>query len=79
MGLFGAADEWVGGKKNPLPSPFSKICNTSHTMMELGKVIPYLKKIQKVYESSGITLEFCWHQHFFIENQQIFLYHEIQI
>ena len=26
--------------------------------------IPYLKKIQNLYESCDIPLEFCWHQHF---------------
>ena len=25
------------------------------------------------------TLEFCWHQHFFIINRQVFLYQEIQM
>ena len=32
-----------GGKKAPLP----KICHIYPTMMKLGTVIPYLKKIQK--------------------------------
>ena len=27
-------------------------------------VIPYLNKIQKIYESRDSLLEFCWHQHF---------------
>ena len=48
-------------------------------MMNLGTVIPYLKKIQKLYESRDTPLEFCWHQHFFTGNQQILLYQEIQI
>ena len=34
-------------------------------------VIPYLRKAQKIYESLDAPLEFCWHQHFFIGNQQI--------
>ena len=42
MGLFGAADGW-GGKKTPPP----KICHTYLTMMKLGTVTPFLKKIQK--------------------------------
>ena len=63
------------GKKAPL----SKICYIDSTMMELGMVIPYLKKIQKIYKSQDTPLEFCWHQHFFIGNQQLLLYHEIQI
>ena len=28
-------------------------------------VIPYLKKIQKMYESRDTPIESCWHQHFF--------------
>ena len=51
---------WRGGKKAALP----KICHTYPTMMKLGTVIPYLKKIQKIYESRNTPLEFCWHQHF---------------
>ena len=49
MGIFGAAYGWGGGsraKRSPLP----KICHTYTTMMKLGTVIPYLKKIQGVYE-----------------------------
>ena len=47
MGFFGSAHGGGGGgKKAPLP----KICHTCPTMMKLGKVIPYLKKIQKICE-----------------------------
>ena len=42
-------------------------------MMKFGAVIPYLKKIQNIYESRDTPLNFCWHQHFFIGNQR-FLY-----
>ena len=58
MGFFGAAHgwgEWGGDKKAPLP----KICHTYPTMMKLGTVIPYPKKIQKIYESRDTPLEFC--------------------
>ena len=48
-------------------------------MMKLDIVIPYLKKIKKIYESRDTPPEFCWHQHFFPGNQQILLYQEIQI
>ena len=48
-------------------------------MMKLGTVIPYLKKIQKTYESRDTPREFCWHQHFFTVSQQILLYRETQI
>ena len=73
MGFSGAAHGSGGGgwgKKAPLP----KICHTYPTMMKLDLVIPYPKKIQKIYESRDTPLEFCWHQHFFTENQQILLY-----
>ena len=57
IGFFGAGHGWGGGggKKAPLP----KICHTYPTMMKLGTVIPYLKKIQKIYESRDTPLEFC--------------------
>ena len=64
MGIFGAAHRW-GGKETPLP----KICHTYPTMMKPGTVIPYLKKIQKIYESRHTHPYFCWHQHFFTGNQ----------
>ena len=54
-----------GGFLAPLP----KICHTYPTMMKLGTVIPYPKKILKIYESRDTHLEFCWHQHFFTGNQ----------
>ena len=43
MGIFGATHEWEGAKRPPFP----KICHTYPTMMKLGTVVPYLKKIQK--------------------------------
>ena len=43
MGLFGTTHGWGRGQKEPLP----KICHTYPTMMKLGTVIPYPKKIQK--------------------------------
>ena len=72
MGLVGAAH---GGKKNALP----KICHTYSTKMKLGRNLPYLKKAHKIYESRNTHLETCGHEHFFIRNQQIFLYQKIQI
>ena len=55
MGIFGAAHGWGEGKKAHLP----KICQTYPIMMKLGTVIPYLKKIQKLYESRGTPPELC--------------------
>ena len=75
MGIFGAAHGWGGDTKTPLP----KICHTYSAIMKLGIVMPYLKKIQKIYESRDTPLEFFWHQHFFTGNQEISLYQEIQI
>ena len=57
MGFFVAAHECGGGggqKGLPLP----KICHTYPTMMKLGTVIAYPKKIQKIYESRDTPLEF---------------------
>ena len=55
MGFFGAAEEWGVAKRAPLP----KICHTDPTMMKLVTVIPYPKKIQKIYDSHDTPLEFC--------------------
>ena len=52
MGIFRAAYGWRRSKRSPLP----KICHTYPTMMKVGAVIPYLKKIQKMYESSAHPL-----------------------
>ena len=53
MGFFRAAHGWG-----------AKIRHTYSTMMKLGTVIPYLRKIQKIYKSRDTSLEFCWHQYF---------------
>ena len=55
FGAFPGLMDGGGGKKAPLP----KICHTYPTMMKLGTVIPYPKKIQKIYESRDTLLEFC--------------------
>ena len=65
----------MGGKKAHLPN----ICHTYPTMMKLFRVIPYLKKIRKIYELRDSPPDFCWHQEFFTGSQQIYLYQEIQI
>ena len=49
MDIFGAA------QKGP---PLAKICHTYPTMMKLGTIMPYIKKIQKMYESREIPLTF---------------------
>ena len=74
-GVGGGCSRIWGYQKGPLP----KICLTYTTMMTLGTVIPYLKKIQKIYKSRDTLFEFCLHQHFLTENLQILLCQEIQI
>ena len=57
MGLFEAAHRWGRAMISPtLP----KICHTYTTMVKLGTIIPYLKKIQKTYESCDTLFEVCW-------------------
>ena len=48
-------EQWGEGKKAPL----LKICHTYLTMMTLGTVIPYPKRIQEIYESRETPFEFC--------------------
>ena len=52
MAIFRAAHGW-GGKKAHL----LKICHTYPAIMKLGTVIPYLKKIQKIFESRDVILK----------------------
>ena len=52
MAIFRAAHGW-GAKRPALP----KLCHTYPAMMKLGTVIPYLKMIQKIYESRDTTPE----------------------
>ena len=54
-GLFWGSSRTGGGFLAPLP----KIRHTYPTMMKLGTVIPYLKKIQKMYKSRDKSFEFC--------------------
>ena len=54
MNILGAAHGW-GDQK----APNHKICQTYPTMMQLGTVIPYVKKIQKIYQSRDTPPEFC--------------------
>ena len=76
MGLFGAAHlREEEGEKDSVP----KTCHKYVTMIKLDTGIPYLMKILKTYKSHDTPLEFCWHQHFFTGNYQIFVYQEIQI
>ena len=75
MDVVGAPHRWAQGKKVSLP----KICHTYPEVMKLGKVIPCLDKIKKIYESSDTHLDFRWHQHFFGGNQRNLLYQEKQI
>ena len=46
-GLFRGCSRMGGGKEAPLP----KICHTYPAIMKISTVLPYLKKIQKIYES----------------------------
>ena len=54
MGIFEAAHGWVGQER-----PLSKICHTYPTVMKFGTVIPYLKEIQKIFESRDTPPDFC--------------------
>ena len=55
IGLFGAAHRWGGRQKGPLP----KIYHIYPTKMKFSKVIPYLKKTQKIYELRDTPNELC--------------------
>ena len=39
--------------------PVPKICQTYPAITKLGRVLPYLNKIQKLHESRYTSLDFC--------------------
>ena len=58
--------KYGGARFNPIQdglfwdcSRMDKICHTYPTAMNLGTVLPYLRKIQRLYKSSDSFLEFC--------------------
>ena len=53
--------------RGPRRPPLSKICYTYPAIVRLGRVIPCLKKLEKIYESHGTSVEFRWDQHFLPE------------
>ena len=64
MGLSGLLMDGGGErgeqKNSPLLKCVTQSINLLHPiMMQLGTVIPYLKKIQKIYKSRDTPLEFC--------------------
>ena len=50
-----------GGGEGETPTPFPKICHTYPTIMKLGTVIPYPKKIKKIHESADIGMTMKLH------------------
>ena len=79
MGLFwgysrmkdGGEGEGGGGGET---LPTLKSATYFPTMMTLGAVTIYLKKIKNIYKSQDIRLDFCKYQPFFIRNYQLLLY-----
>ena len=68
MGFFGAGHGWGDQKGLPSLKPVTHILQWWNVA-----VIPYLKKIQKLYESHDTPLEFCWHQHLLPEISNFFI------
>ena len=66
-GYFRAAHGW----EQKAPPALLKICHTYSTMMKLGTVIHYLKKIQKLFKSCDTLLNVFWHQHFLPEIKNV--------
>ena len=70
-GHFLGCTQIGGGPKRPL---LPKTYQRYPTMMNLGTVLSYVNKIQKLSESRDTPPEFCWNQYLFTGNQQILLY-----
>ena len=80
MGSFWAAHGWGAGGQTPPPLPLPYLKSVTHFLQWWNlAVTPYLKRIQKIYESRDKSPDFCWHQHFFTGDQKILLYQEIEI
>ena len=61
---FGAAHGGLG-KFETTSSPF-KVRRKYTTMIKNHTVIPYLKRIQKLYKFHNAYFKSCWHQQFFV-------------
>ena len=48
----------MDGEEAKMPPFLTSVTHLSSIMMKLGIVIPYLKKIQKTYESRDTLLDF---------------------
>ena len=48
-----------GGEGMGKKAPLAEICHTYPIMAKLGTVIPYLKKIKKIYKSRDAPFRFC--------------------
>ena len=59
MGFFGTAHGWEGKGWQKGPPSFREVICDTYPTMKLGTVIPYPKKIKKIYESHDTPLEFC--------------------
>ena len=57
-GNFRVCSRIAGGGQAKSP-PVPKIFHTYPTMMKIDTVIPYQKKIRKIYESRDTSPEFC--------------------
>ena len=54
----------------------TKTSDKDPTIMKLGTVIPYLKKIYKIYKSRDASLQISQHQNFFTGNQRFLFYQD---
>ena len=55
---FRGCSRMGGGGGGDKKAPLTKICHRYPTMTKLGTVIPYLKKIQKIFESRDTPPDF---------------------
>ena len=60
-GLIGVSSRIGGGGGVAEIPSLPKMCYAYSTTMELGTAIPYIKKIQRIYESHDTHFNFYWH------------------
>ena len=79
MGLFGATQMVVEALVDVKILLLPQICHTYPTVMKMGTLISYLKRLSNICEYCDALLEFYLHEPFLTRIHRIFLYQEMQI
>ena len=70
---------WMRGAQSPPPPPTPRLERGAKRSPSLKSIIHILQRWNVAQLYHDAPHDFCWHQYFFIGNQQILLYQKIQI